>query len=184
MKRREFLTVPAAASAARCSTRWRASRSACRLKDGNGESAAAILHRRGSASGHGRLRAHFSERRQRSRRDRGRRGHLTSIASSPGPTAATSIATPKDRGSSPFPSTAIRAKKIPQEIYREGLKDLGDFASLSPDEQDEKLRAIETYALLPTAAHSHHRRHVLRPHARRQRRPDRLAIDRLSRARR
>jgi hypothetical protein len=50
-----------------------------------------------------------------------------------------------------------------------------------PFKQDDqliaKLKSNET-TLLPDAAQPHHRGHVLRPHARRQRRTDRLAVNR------
>ena len=42
------------------------------------------------------------------------------------------------------PEHGYQGKATPQEIYREGIKRLGDFASLPPAEQDRRLRAIET----------------------------------------
>ena len=81
------------------------------------------------------------------------------------------------------PEHGYQGKENPRETYRAGhQRSWANFASLPSDEQDEKLRSIEKYAFLPTPAHAHHRRHVLRPHAWRQRGPDRLAIGRLSRA--
>src|SRR5216110_2963995 len=41
------------------------------------------------------------------------------------------------------PEHGYQDKASPSETYREGLKMLGDFASLSPADQDTKLRAIE-----------------------------------------
>ena len=42
------------------------------------------------------------------------------------------------------PEHGYQGKATPQEIYREGIKRLGDFAGLPPGEQDQRLRAIET----------------------------------------
>ncbi len=58
--------------------------------------------------------------------------------------AATSTAIPKDRGSSPCPSTAIRGKKRPAKFIAPGLRTWATgFVSLTPAEQDKKLTAIE-----------------------------------------
>ena len=43
-----------------------------------------------------------------------------------------------------LPEHGYQGKATPQEIYREGLKKLGDFADLPPAERDQRLRAIET----------------------------------------
>lgn len=42
-----------------------------------------------------------------------------------------------------FPEHGYQAKENPRETYRAGIKTLGDFAALSPAEQDAKLVAIE-----------------------------------------
>jgi gluconate 2-dehydrogenase gamma chain len=42
------------------------------------------------------------------------------------------------------PEHGYQGKATPQEIYREGLKPLQNFAGLAPAEQDARLRAIET----------------------------------------
>jgi len=42
-----------------------------------------------------------------------------------------------------YPEHGYQGKASPSETYREGLKMLGDFASLSPTDQDTKLRSIE-----------------------------------------
>jgi len=42
-----------------------------------------------------------------------------------------------------YPEHGYQDKASPGETYREGLKMLGDFASLSPADQDTKLRSIE-----------------------------------------
>ena len=42
------------------------------------------------------------------------------------------------------PQQGYQGKATPREIYREGLKSLKGLAALSPSEQDEKLRSIET----------------------------------------
>ena len=51
----------------------------------------------------------------------------------------------------PRENSGIRAKRRLSETYREGLKDLKGFDRLSPEEQDKKLKQIETshfFALL------------------------------------
>src|SRR5215471_1498367 len=73
-----------------------------------------------------------------------------------------------------IPEHGYQGKASPREIYREGIAKLGNFASLSAVQQDERLRSIES-ELFPDAAHAHHRRHVLRPPARGQCRHDRVA---------
>jgi gluconate 2-dehydrogenase gamma chain len=42
-----------------------------------------------------------------------------------------------------YPEHGYQGKESPREIYREGIKTLGDFANLSPTDQDAKLRSIE-----------------------------------------
>jgi len=42
-----------------------------------------------------------------------------------------------------FPEHGYQAKASPREIYREGVAALKNFASLTPAQQDERLRAIE-----------------------------------------
>ena len=42
-----------------------------------------------------------------------------------------------------YPEHGYQGKESPGETYRAGIKALGDFASLSPVEQDAKLRSIE-----------------------------------------
>jgi gluconate 2-dehydrogenase gamma chain len=42
-----------------------------------------------------------------------------------------------------YPEHGYQGKESPREIYRAGVKTLGDFASLSPADQDAKLRSIE-----------------------------------------
>src|SRR5438128_1969486 len=42
-----------------------------------------------------------------------------------------------------YPEHGYQAKESPREVYREGIKTLGDFAGLSSDQQDAKLRSIE-----------------------------------------
>ncbi len=59
------------------------------------------------------------------------------------------------------PEHGYQGKENPQEIYRQGIKDLGDFASLSVEEQNQEADGHRAYALLPTPAHAHYRRHVL-----------------------
>src|SRR6202051_4000029 len=41
------------------------------------------------------------------------------------------------------PEHGYQGKENPQEIYRKGIKDLGNFASLSVEEQTKKLTAME-----------------------------------------
>ena len=41
------------------------------------------------------------------------------------------------------PEHGYQDKENPQETYRQGLKDLGNFASLSAEEQDKKLASME-----------------------------------------
>jgi gluconate 2-dehydrogenase gamma chain len=43
-----------------------------------------------------------------------------------------------------YPEHGYQGKESPREIYRAGIKTLGDFASLSPADQDAKLRSIES----------------------------------------
>jgi gluconate 2-dehydrogenase gamma chain len=42
-----------------------------------------------------------------------------------------------------YPEHGYQGKDSPAEIYRAGIKTLGDFTSLSPPDQDAKLRSIE-----------------------------------------
>ena len=42
-----------------------------------------------------------------------------------------------------YPEHGYQGKESPREIYRAGIKTLGDFASLSPAAQDAKLKSIE-----------------------------------------
>jgi gluconate 2-dehydrogenase gamma chain len=42
-----------------------------------------------------------------------------------------------------YPEHGYQGKENPSETYRAGIKTLGDFASLSPEDQDAKLRSIE-----------------------------------------
>ena len=42
-----------------------------------------------------------------------------------------------------YPEHGYQGKETPQEIYRAGIKSLGDFTSLSPADQDARLRSIE-----------------------------------------
>jgi gluconate 2-dehydrogenase gamma chain len=42
------------------------------------------------------------------------------------------------------PEHGYQGKQNPGEIYREGIRELASFAELPPDQQDKKLRAIET----------------------------------------
>src|SRR6266403_4016953 len=42
-----------------------------------------------------------------------------------------------------YPEHGYQDKENPQEIYRQGIKELGDFADLTPAQQDAKLAAIE-----------------------------------------
>ena len=42
-----------------------------------------------------------------------------------------------------YPEHGYQGKESPREIYRAGVKALGDFASLSPADQDAKLQSIE-----------------------------------------
>jgi gluconate 2-dehydrogenase gamma chain len=42
-----------------------------------------------------------------------------------------------------YPEHGYQGKESPSETYRAGIKTLGDFASLSPADQDAKLRSIE-----------------------------------------
>jgi gluconate 2-dehydrogenase gamma chain len=42
-----------------------------------------------------------------------------------------------------YPEHGYQGKESPGEIYREGIKTLGDFANLSAADQDAKLRSIE-----------------------------------------
>jgi gluconate 2-dehydrogenase gamma chain len=41
------------------------------------------------------------------------------------------------------PEHGYQGKENPQQIYRAGIRELGDFAHLTPSEQDERLEAIE-----------------------------------------
>jgi gluconate 2-dehydrogenase gamma chain len=43
-----------------------------------------------------------------------------------------------------YPEHGYQGKESPSDIYRAGIKTLGDFASLSPAEQDAQLKSIET----------------------------------------
>ena len=42
-----------------------------------------------------------------------------------------------------YPEHGYQGKDNPQAIYRQGIRELGDFAGLSPADQDAKLKAIE-----------------------------------------
>ena len=42
------------------------------------------------------------------------------------------------------PEHGYQGKETPREIYRAGIRQLGDFVALSPAERDERLRSIET----------------------------------------
>jgi len=42
-----------------------------------------------------------------------------------------------------LPEHGYQGKATPREVYREGIRQLGDFADLPPAQQDERLRAIE-----------------------------------------
>ncbi len=42
-----------------------------------------------------------------------------------------------------YPEHGYQGKESPREIYRAGIKTLGDFAGLSPADQDAKLQSIE-----------------------------------------
>lgn len=42
-----------------------------------------------------------------------------------------------------MPEHGYQGKENPREVYREGIAKLGNFADLTPAEQDQKLRAIE-----------------------------------------
>lgn len=42
------------------------------------------------------------------------------------------------------PEHGYQGKETPREIYRAGVRTLGDFVSLNPAEQDQKLRSIQT----------------------------------------
>jgi len=42
------------------------------------------------------------------------------------------------------PEHGYQGKQTPREIYREGARQLTDFTELPPDQQDQRLRAIET----------------------------------------
>jgi gluconate 2-dehydrogenase gamma chain len=42
------------------------------------------------------------------------------------------------------PEHGYQGKASPREVYREGIKQLENFADLAPAEQDQRLRAIET----------------------------------------
>ena len=42
-----------------------------------------------------------------------------------------------------YPEHGYQGKESPSETYRAGIKTLGDFASLSPTDQDAKLKSIE-----------------------------------------
>ena len=81
------------------------------------------------------------------------------------------------------PEHGYQGKENPRETYRQGIAKLGaNFDELPVKEQIAEAAADREDAFLPAAARAHHRRHVLRSDARRQRRADRLATDRLSRA--
>ncbi|HLH44573.1 MAG TPA: gluconate 2-dehydrogenase subunit 3 family protein [Bryobacteraceae bacterium] len=41
------------------------------------------------------------------------------------------------------PEHGYQGKATPREIYREGIQKLGNFAELSPDQRDQRLRSIE-----------------------------------------
>src|SRR6202023_388833 len=43
-----------------------------------------------------------------------------------------------------MPEHGYQGKETPREVYRSGLAQLGNFADLKPAEQDQKLHAIET----------------------------------------
>jgi len=57
--------------------------------------------------------------------------------------AVTRTATPRDPWVESYPEHGYQGKESPSETYRAGIKTLGDFASLSPADQDAKLRSIE-----------------------------------------
>ena len=144
MKRREFLTVPAAAIGGTLLYTLAGEPMRLQAQNGNGESAAAVLHRRGSARRHGRLRAHFPERRERPGRDRSRCRHLYRPPARrplrPRQVSLHERAVRRIR----IPSTATRAKRIRARPTAQGIKDL---AAISPachlHEQDDKLTSIE-----------------------------------------
>jgi gluconate 2-dehydrogenase gamma chain len=42
-----------------------------------------------------------------------------------------------------LPEHGYQGKATPREIYREGIRNLGNFAALSPAERDQRLRSVE-----------------------------------------
>ncbi len=80
------------------------------------------------------------------------------------------------------PEHGYQGKENPQETYRKGLKDLGNFASLSVEEQNKKLAEIErTHFFQLLRAHTIEGMFCDPMHGGNAG-PDRLATDRLSRA--
>ena len=136
MKRREFLTLPAAAIGG--TLLYSLAGEPIRLQAQNGT----VKKRRGSQGDHGRLCRIFP-----------------SDASGPGAREANvviyidrQLAGPYGRDKyrytkgpwvESYPEHGYQDKANPSETYREGLKTLGDFGSLSPADQDNKLRSIE-----------------------------------------
>lgn len=75
-----------------------------------------------------------------------------------------------------------QGQATPQQIYRQGLKELTGFYRLEPAEQDQKLKQIEASLFFFASQAEHHRRHVLRSDARRKYRHGGLATDWFSRS--
>ena len=81
-----------------------------------------------------------------------------------------------------IPEHGYQGQETPQQIYRAGIKLLGDnFAGLSPEEQDQHLESIESSYFFQLLAHPYGRRHVLRSIAWRQYWDGRLEVNWLSR---
>jgi hypothetical protein len=76
-----------------------------------------------------------------------------------------STSSKKDDRMAPFvesiPEHGYQGKATPREIYRDGLRDLGDFTVLEPARQDEKLQATLKTFFFSLAAYPHNRRFSL-----------------------
>ena len=143
MKRREFLTIPAAALGG--TLLYTLAREPFRLQaqDGVVESSTAVLHGRGGARDRGGVRANLPERRHWTGRERSRRGDLHR------PAIGRSLwrrqislhqGTVRGIGSRAW----LSGKENPRETYHQGIAKLGtNFDELPVDEQIQKLQAME-----------------------------------------
>ena len=139
MKRREFITLPAKvpgwAAGVYAGGRTRSNRS----PRGHGATAIAVLQSERGKGDCGRLRPHLSERRERAGRKEA--GVIIYIDRQlAGPYGRDRYRYTKGPFVESVPEHGYQAKASPQEIYRDGLRQLGedDFADLDAAKQDER----------------------------------------------